>query len=359
MNKFLITILTIILLSGCSKKVDEVSSATWNNDESDTVIAVESLKATKGEIYPSVEAAGVIAGIREAYIVSETRGIIEEVGFEIGDKITTENILLRVDDTIARLSMEQAKQQYDSAELDLISTESFYKKGSASLSELTRARSSANGAKAFYESSLKSFEDSYIQSPIVGEIAWKEDGITKGNFLNQGIRVARVVDLSSIRVEISVGERQIGLIELGAEVKISITSLYNSDFIIGKVVAIASGSDLSTGSFSVIIEAKNIYPETLKAGMSSSVSINTKSITPEFIVPTDSVVEREGKEYLFIDRNGIAEPAEIIKGEVIGNRTVIISGINQNELLIISGLNSIKPGVKVKSRVVGSSGEWL
>lgn len=357
-KKSILILLSIIVLS-CQKDVDENSSATWSVDESETIKAVEALNISKGIIYPSVQSAGTISGILEAYIVSETRGIIKDVSFEIGDVVELGSVLLNVDDTIVKLSMEQAKQQNDSAQLDLVSIEGFYKKGTASLAELTRARSSANGAKAFYETSLKAFNDSYIKSPINGAVAWKEEGITKGNYLNQGVRVARIVDLFSIRVEVSVGERQISLIELGAKASIKISSLFNKDPIIGKVVAIAAGSDLSTGSFSVIIEAENIYPELIKAGMSSSVVIDIMSLEKKIIIPTDSIVEREGKKYVFIDNNGITEPIEITIGEISGNRTTINIGLNEGDKIIITGLSTMKPGIKVKSTVVGLSGDWL
>jgi membrane fusion protein (multidrug efflux system) len=359
MYKIFSLLTLIILVTSCEKKIDDVSSATWKLDDSDLVVAVETLNITKGDIYPPIQASGVISGIREAFIVSETRGIIEDVNFEIGDIVSESKVLLNVDDTISKLSMDQAKQQYDSALLDLTSIESFYENGSASLVQLTRARSSANGAKAFYETSLKTYEDNNITSPISGAVAWKDQSITLGNYLNQGTKIARIVDMSSIRVELSLGERQIGLVELGAEAKISISSLNNNTPISGYVVAIAGGSDLSTGSFTVIVEAKNSYSEILRSGMSSSVVIQSKALEPEFIVPTDSIVQREGKDYLFIDRDGVAEPLEVSRGQVIGNRTVIENDVIDDELLIISGLSSIKPGIKVKSRTVGKSGDWL
>lgn len=359
MYRILTLIILVVALTSCQKEVDETTSATWTVDDSELIVPVETLNITKGDLYPAVEASGIISGIMEAYIVSETRGIIEDVNFEIGDKVTTSDVLLNVDDTISKLSMDQAKQQYDSALLDLKSMESLYKQGSASLIQLTRSRSSANGAKAFYETSLKTFNDYTIVSPIEGSVAWKDDSITKGNYLNQGTKIARIVDLSSIRIELSLGERQIGLVQLGDQAIITISFLYDTEPIIGSVVAIAAGSDVTTGSFSVIVEAKNNFYEILRSGMSSSVLIKTSSKNPKIIVPTDSIVKREGKDYIFVDKDGIAEPIPVTKGEVIGNRTVITEGEIENELLIISGLSSIKPGVKVNSRTVGESGDWL
>jgi len=361
LKKMILNIIILTVTLSCSKEVDDLSSATWDMDKSDTVVAVESLNLTKGVLYPTVTSSGLISGIKEAYIISETRGIIESVDFEIGEEVDTTEVLVNVDNSIAKLSLEQAKEQFENADLDLVSTEKFYKKGSASLSDLTRARSSANGAKVLYETALKTVEDASIKSPIFGAVAWKDSGVTQGNFLNQGQKIAKIVDLSKIRVEVSLGERQIGLIKLNSKASIKLVSIKNSQPLIGNVVAIAAGSDASTGSYKVIVEADNSQKDVIRAGMSCSVTIDTNDTNALYIVPTDSIVVREGKEYIFVDNNGVAEPMEIIKGEVVGSRTSIDpkTQLSENETIIISGLNSIKPGIKVNSTIIGSSGEWL
>lgn len=349
----------ILHLLSCSEETDTTASTTWKVDDSERVFAVESLLLTKGNLYPKVKASGLISGIREAYIISETKGIIKSVNFEIGDFIDRDTTLLEVDSSIAQLSLNQAKEQYDSAKLDLISTEKFYKKGTASLSDLTRARSSANGAQVIYETALKAVKDSSIKPPIAGDVAWKESGITQGNYINPGQKVAKVVDLSSIRVEISLGERQIGLIKEGSPVEITVKSIKGDNRLYGEVIAIAAGSDQSTGSFKVVVLAENTIKEDLKAGLSCSVEIDTAVSTLEYMVPTSSIVERSNKTYIFIERNGIAEPIEVLIREVAGNNTTIDIDIEDNSQVIISGLSSIKPGVKVKTTNIGKTGEWL
>lgn len=360
MFKRIMLVLTLVIsIISCSREADEVTTATWEVDRSETVVSVETLNLTKGVLYPTVSSSGLISGIKEVYIVSETRGIIEEVNFEIGDKVENTTVLLRVDDSIAQISLTQAKEVYETARLELKSIEQFYKKGTASLSELTRVRSSTNGAKLQYESALKAVNDSAMTPPISGAVTWRDSSVTQGNFLNIGQRIAKVVDLSSIKVEISLGERQIGLVQLNSPAKIRLTSITTEKILSGRVVAIAAGSDQNTGSFKVIVEAPNPLNGSIKAGMSCSVEIDTDVIEEHYIVPTDSIVERDGRDYLFVDREGIAEPVEVSIIEIMGNRTSIEIDLKQESSVIISGLSSIKPGAKVETTLVGNSGEWL
>jgi len=300
-------ILSLVFLSSCGGGNDDVSSASWAPEpEAEKAGAVEVLEISSGRLYPSVEAAGVISGIREAYVVSETRGIIEEVTFEIGDPIAEGDLLLRVDDTIQELSMEQARQQFETARLDLEATEKFYVQGNASAAELTRARSAANGARAAYESALKVYEDTSVRAPISGAVAWKGRTATLGNYLTQGMRIARIVDMSSIRIELSVGERQVGLIDIGAGAEIFVSAPCGNMTIRGEVSAIAAGSDVSTGSFAVIVEAPNTCGDSLRAGMNAQVKTESRTGDKRIIIPAAFIVTREGKEYVFVNKEGTA-----------------------------------------------------
>ena len=353
------TLVFLLLLVSCGGSQDGVSSASWQADPvAEVAVAVEALEVTRGKLYPAVEAAGIISGIREAYVVSETTGIIEDVGFEIGERVNEGDLLLRVDDTIRKLSMEQARQQYETASLDLKAVETFYTQGNSSLAELTRARSAANGAEAAYESALKVYEDTSIRAPISGAVAWKDRSATLGNYLTQGMRIARIVDMSSIRLDLSVGERQIGLLGEGAEAEIFVRAPCGDLSIPGRVTALAAGSDTSTGSFAVIVEAPNTCGDSLKAGMSARVRIETRTGDAVVIVPSSSIVVREGREYVFVHRNGTSDAVEIEKGRTMGNRTEILSGLTEGDELVISGLSSLRPGMKIEVRLTGKSGEW-
>ena len=363
LSKYIVIILALLISTisiSCRGKTDDASSASWSaEDAGETILAVEVLEVTRGKLYPSVKASAVVSGIQEAYVISETSGVIEEVQFQIGDEVQKNDLLLRVDDKIAQLSMEQAKQQYETARIDLESIEAFYTKGNASNAELARARSSANGARALYETAKKVYEDSSLNSPITGAVSWKDPQTAIGSYLNRGQRVAKIVDMSSLRIELSLGERQIGLIESGAKVDIFISSLWGDKPVPGKVAAISAGSDAATGSFPVIVEAKNIIGETLRAGMSSTVIIETSTQDQEIIVPSSSIVVRSGKEYVFLDVDGSAKAVEIDKGKMFGNRTIIKSGLSEGDQIIISGLSAIRPESKVKSRIIGKTGELL
>lgn len=352
-------LLVFFLVSCGGNKTDVSTGATWEEGmDSEPSLPVEAVEITRGILVPYVEANGVVSGIREAFVVSETQGIIKAVNFEIGDSIKAGAPMLQVSDTVARLNMEQARQQYDNARVDLEAAERFFRQGSASQTELSRARAAFNGARAVFEAAQKAFEDTTLKAPISGSVAWKDPVAAEGNLVSPGTRAARIVDMQELRISLSVGERQVGLIELGAEAAVTIPSACNIGPVYGKVSAIASGSDLSTGSFTVIVTAPNPCFETIKAGMSAQVRITARENNPGLIVPTSSIVTREGGEYLFVAENGRARAVPLSGKSVSGNRTSITGDVQEGEYVVISGLSVLRPGRGVSATVVGKSGEW-
>jgi membrane fusion protein, multidrug efflux system len=338
---------------------DSSTGATWEIGlEEQAPRAVEALEVTRGTLIPFIESSGNISGINEAYVVSETQGIIRDVRFEIGDTVEIGQLLVKVDDNIARLNMEQARQQWETAVTDLEAVEKFFKSGTASQSELTRARSTANGMRAMYESSSKIYEDSSLRAPISGQVASKEPSVALGNFLSPGFRVTRLVDMDRLRIELTVGERQVGLIEAGADAYITVPSAGDEIEFKGSVDAVAAGSDLSTGSYSLIVTSPNPMPQLIKAGMVSEVRISAKRTEPVIVIPSASIVYRNSQAYVFTVVDGSANPVEIELGKVLGNRAVAVSGLEGGETLIISGKSSIRPGDPVNPTIIGKSGEW-
>jgi membrane fusion protein (multidrug efflux system) len=323
-----------------------------------TPLAVEALTVTRGELVRNIEAAGIVSGINEAYVVSETQGIIESVSFDLGDRISRGQVLVAVDDTIPRLNMEQAKEQFEIAKLDLEATEKLFNDGSASKAEMVRARSAVNGAQALYESALKAFNDCTIRAPIGGYIAGKESEITLGNYLSPGTRVARLVDISSLKAEVAVGEGEVSLVSEGAPATVLIPAAGDQKIFEATVDAIAAGSDPATGSYPLIVTWNNPVGSTIKSGMSATVTIETQSQEPTVLIPSAAIVEQAGQIYVFTAEADRAAQKPVQVGRRIGNVAEILDGLETGETLIISGLTALRRGDPVQATIIGESGSW-
>jgi RND family efflux transporter MFP subunit len=312
----------------------------------------------RGALVDDVRSSGVVTGVREAFTVSETQGLIRSVGFNLGDKVVEGQELLRVDDRIAELNMDRAKEQYEAARLELDATEKLAAVGRSSPADLTRARGNASGAKAQYETALKTFNDTRLRAPISGVIASRDEVATVGATIAPGVRVARIVDTSSFRLAVGVGEREVGLIEPGAKAKVYIPAALGEEFVEGTVSAIGAGSDPGTGSFPVVIAFRNGFGGRIKSGMAATVSIQARETTPSVVVPSAAIVRRGSASAVFVEENGKATVREVVPGRRSGVRVELLSGLAEGEKLVVSALTRLRQGAPIQATMVGDTASW-
>ena len=350
---------TLLFAAGSCSKPDAVAGATaWEAGQAEEAVAVEALRVARAPLVDDVRASGVVAGVREAFVVSETQGLVKSVGFSLGDKVTEGQELLRVDDRIASLNLERSKEQYEAARLELEATERLNAAGRSSPADLTRARGNYSGAKAQYETSLKSYNDTRLRAPVTGVVASKEEVATVGASIAPGARVARVVDTSSFRITVGVGEREVGLVDVGAAVKVFVPAALGEEFVEGTVEAVAAGSNPATGSFPVVVSFRNGFSGRVKSGMSASVSIKARVMNPAVVVPSAALVRRGSAYAVFVDDGGKASVREVSLGRRSGVRVEVLTGLSEGERLLVSALTKLRPGVPVASTDVGDSASW-
>jgi len=130
------------------------------------------------------------------------------------------------------------------------------------------------------------------------------------------------------------------------------------DKIIAEVEAIGSGTDRTTGSFPVLISWKNNSGENMRSGLSAKVSINTVDETKQIIIPSSAIVIRNRKKSVIVEENNKSVIKPIETGETLGGHSVILNGLEKDEILIVSALSSLGDDYSVETTIVGTTGEW-
>lgn len=348
----------LFFIVSCTDNTDAQSGPTaWEGGAPVDTVAVEALVVTRGQLVSTISASGTVAGVNEALVVSEAQGIIRRLSVAPGQRVREGQELLKIDDTIAALNVQRAKDQLDSALLDLRANEQLAESGGSSTAALIRARSAASAARAQYETALKAFNDTTVRSPISGIVATRADGVTVGNVISAFTRVARVVDNSSFKITVGLGEREIGLVRNGNPVSVSIPSALGSELVDGIVESTGGGSDPSTGSYSVIISFANKWDNLVKSGMSASVEITTSAREPAIVIPLSALLRRNERYAVFVVKDNTVQVREVMPGQRSGVRTEILSGLAEGEHLVISGLSRLRDGTPVAVTLRGNSSE--
>ncbi len=318
--------------------------------------AIEAVEISRGSLVTRIEGSGRIAGAREATVVAQSQGVVQRVAFDLGGTVQSGDLLAAFDDRTERLAMEQARAQAESAAVELEATRRRQEAGAASAVELARAQAAASGADAAYQRARTAWEDRSLRAPISGRVAAKDSRVTEGNFVPAGVAVARIVDTTSLQMEIAVGEREIAFAAPGAAAQVFVDVCGDAPQP-GRVRSVAAGSDPSTGSFPVIVEWTNRCGDAVRSGMSATVHIEPAGARQVILVPAAALIRRQGETSVFVVENGTAVRRVIEIGRHLGNRSEVLRGLSAGEMVAVSALSALSDGEPVEATVIGVSGE--
>lgn len=362
-----------IILTGCEEKIK-------TNIQSPT-IEVGVITIQEQAIALQQELTGRV----KAKLVSEVRpqigGIITKQLFTEGSFVNQGEILYQIDSASYQASFFQAKASLESAKVDAKNAKVKSQRYEELLKFDGTSKQEAEDAKAVYlqaealveekkanlESAKIDLERTNIKAPISGYISISN--VTKGALVstNQTEALATIRDTSSVYVDLNQSNTQLlalrklltqeNIQKGNAEVTLTLSdgSIYEHK---GELQLQEIAVDESTGS--VTLRAKFPNPKgILLSGMFVKATIQGAIDTKAFLLPQQAVL-RDSKANpivtLLQEDNSIKKQMITIE-RAIGNKWLVTKGINNNDKIIIEGLNKINEKTKVNP--VDVSGKYV
>ncbi len=337
----------MLLLQGCSREqadtADELSGATDY-----APLVASSVPVREAVLRDRVIGSGIIEGRQEAVVRTRTAGTVRSISFDLGAYFEAGDVLVTMDDAIARLTLSQLERQYASARADLDSREELFRRGGLSENQLNQSRAALDGLEAQLGQARDAVESARVVTPIKGNIAEKSPSLVIGDQLQAGSQIARIIDLDSLRVSLSVGQNQIFQVKKGARAEVRIPVPAGVLTAEGRVTAVSAGSDRRTGSWNVLVDFPNPAPELLRAGITAEVVIFNDEAPKQIVVPGAALVFREGITGVFIVQDQAARLVAVNVLDEYGELVAVASLEDDVDLLqksvLISGLSRIRSG---------------
>ncbi|WP_332446773.1 efflux RND transporter periplasmic adaptor subunit [Sphaerochaeta sp.] len=353
--RFLLAVLvgSMLFLLSCSKSeqvntpVQEVSAATDYSQVVSSAVAV-----TQSALRDKVLGSGIIQGQQEVVIRARNTGEITAISAKLGAHLQKDDVLLELDDTIAKLTFSQLKAQYENSVKELSVNEQLYATGAVALATLNQLRSSVDGLSAQLENAKNALTNMKITTPITGSIA-EMTALVPGDMLSAGTVVARIVDVQHLRISLAVGQAQLFLIKEGDRADISVKTPDGVITTEGKVSAISAASDSRTGSWTVYVDFENPRTDLLRIGIVADVVIHNEDAPVYTLVPNSAMVYRDGKTFVFVAENDQARLVEVKVVDQYGDQTAVESLQKGYELkgrkVLVSALSRLYDGTSVST----------
>ena len=332
-----------------------------------------------------LNASGYVTARRAATVSSKVTGKVTEVLIEEGMKVTNNQVVARLDDSNIKTSLDVAAAQLASAGAALAETEAqltnanqgflrtseLAKQHIASQSDLDLAEANAKALQAHLAqqkleivvaerqvaSWRQQLDDMVIRAPFDGVITTKDaqpgEMISPvsagGGFTRTGI--GTIVDMASLEIEIDVNESYINRVESGQAVEATLDA-YPTWKIPCKVIAIIPTADRQKSTVKVRVGFDKLDPRILP-DMSVKVAFRDNGGTVAahtVLVPKNSVLNREGRDVVFLVQNGHAERRAVTVTDTQNDDSVLGAGVSAGEKVIVNAPAGLQDGTAVKEK---------
>ena len=201
------------------------------------------------------------------------------------------------------------------------------------------------GARARITLAQKTLADTVVRAPFSGVVAQRM--VSVGDYVTKGMKVAIVVRVDPLRVELTVPEQFVSAMGVGQPVSFEVDAYPDRTFE-GKVRYVSPS--LETSQRALTVEA--IVPNpggALKPGLFASARIEQPARTPGVVVPASAVQTTAGTSRVFVVNGNQVEERLVTVGQTVDQLVEITSGLKAGEKVATANVAQLVDGQKVAS----------
>ncbi|MGD8401385.1 MAG: efflux RND transporter periplasmic adaptor subunit [Bacillota bacterium] len=313
---------------------------------------------TSGLLEQSLEVTGTVKSRHVQTIYIQSQGRVNEVLVAKGDLVKKGDLLLRldpIDRRIAKLAVEQAKNDYDLAMKDLEKTKKLYDVGAFSRKEYETAEVGYKNAANTYQAAMlkfeKSTESTLLRAPRDGVIL---DRMVEPNlYASEGTAAFVIGQFLDLEIEAEILADEAVTVRKGNRVIIT-GKVTGSEDLRGVVTQVAPMAKNVISSLGVNQKRRTVTVAftqgsgQLRPGVDVDVKIITIVNQDALKIPLSAVFDYKGSANVFVVKDGIVRIQPVVTGIENYEEVMIKSGLKKGELVLTKPDNSVTEGMKIK-----------
>lgn len=333
LNVLLIAFISLIAFS-CNKK-EETKTDPIVDPNAKVQVKLQEVVAEKVEqLY---EYTAIVEANAVNNIAPTVPGRIDKIFVEVGDYVRAGQKLVQMDAS----SLEQAKTQLDNLEVTFKRIDELYKVGGVSKSDWDAQKTALNVARTSYNNLLTNTQ---LTSPISGIVTLRN--YDSGD-IYAGNPVLQIQQITPVKMNINVSEAQFTAVKKGMNADIAL-DVYKDEAFHGKVSLIYPTIDARTHTFPVEISVANQNSK-VRPGMYARVTMNFGT-SNHVVIPDIAVIKQQGSgdRYVYVYKDGKVSYNKVVLGRRMGDKYEIISGVEDGDMVVISGQTKLTNGKEVE-----------
>ncbi len=307
------------------------------------LLPVSAVIVEAGTLSDILVVSGNLEADEEVEIKSEIDGVVTKIEFVEGKRVNRGQRLLKIEDDDLKAQIQRTQYQIELAEQQEQRRKQLLEKGGVSQEEYDEILTQLNTLRAELAILEVDLEKTEIKAPFNGKIGFKL--VSEGSYLSPGTSVVRLVKLNPIKVSFSVPEKFGQQVRVGSKITFEVEGMAQT--FEGTIFAKEPFIDPATRT--QLIKAKSPNPTSeLLPGSFASISIQLEEYGEALKVPTEAIIPELGGKKLYVYKSGKAISTIVETGIRRSDNIQILSGIQEGDTVITSGILQLKDGTPVQ-----------
>jgi len=333
----LIAILVAFTLAKNKKAINESNKVV---DRSAIPIPVSVMSASDQSVVGAFTLPAIVQAEEEADISINATGKLKTLNIDLGTKVTKGQVIGSIDNNLKELNLASTQLLLDKYKIDYQRYKELYAGKAATEMEYNNAKYNYDNTKVQLDQIKQQIADGLVIAPVSGTIVKKN--VNAGEFVNTGVKIAQVVDVSKLKANVMVSEREVYRLKPGTSVNIA-CDIYPGKTFKGSIRYISPKGD-DSHNYLVELSVENSGSDVLKAGTFARATFDLQDDAKVMQVPKTALVEGIENPYVYIVSGTQAETRKLVLGREIGDNVEVLSGLNMGEKVITEGQINISQG---------------
>jgi membrane fusion protein (multidrug efflux system) len=351
--------LLLLLAASCARAGASPAPAAAAEASLEPILAVTTVEVTTRAVPRAVTLTGTLTPNRRSDVAADATGKVASAPIERGTVVAAGAVLIRLDRRSAALAAAEARAQADvartqqaAAETECARTDKLLAAGAINRAEQERqqsaceaSRSAAAAAKARAQMAGKSLGDATVRAPFRGLVA--ERFVSEGEFVRPETKIATLVEIDTLRLELSVPEAVVPAVTAAGDVVFQVAAFPTERFH-AKVRYV--GPAVRRQTRDLLVEAMVPNPNhRLLPGMFATAFLLTGA-DPQPVIPAAAIKHDGEVDRVYVVAGGRVEERLVALGERAPDGVAIVSGLKPGERVVSPLTSALRDGAKVQAQ---------
>jgi membrane fusion protein (multidrug efflux system) len=291
----------------------------------------------------TIDAIGTAHANESVTLTAKVSETVQRVDFESGDPVRAGQVLVTLSNASDLAGLNEAAANYRNAEQQFQRQQGLVARQLIAASALDTLRAARDAAKARMDQVRTALADRVITAPFDGVLGLRQ--VSPGSLVTPGTVIATLDDVSLIKLDFPVPERELPALAKGQPV-IARSEAYPEQTFDGTIASLDSRVDPVTRA--ITVQAQIANPERkLRPGMLLDVGVQQPS--RQTLQVPELALQQVGQQ-AFVFRVGADDKVEQVPVTIGARRpgaVEILGGVQAGDRVVVEGTVKLHPGSKI------------